>query len=343
MWAKLRGSVETRKVRRSVTALVLLLAGCGLPADAPAWEQLPAPDAPERWGHAAAIDTSRDRMLVFGGEQRRGQLDDVWAMDLATNTWTRVETTDGPGPRSDLANVLDAVRDRWIVIGGRVGLADSIAEVWSLDLSTSAWTQLPDGPPARHDIPGATDGARAWVYGGAGVLFESLDDLWELDLASGEWRELPKGDSHPIARTSCALAYWDGALYMHGGHDVAQVFRDTWRYDLARERWERLDVDGSAAANAHFGFATDAECGRILLSGGDNLDNFVVSLSDALVLGDQPRFERLPASVLPLPRDHATLVVDAPRRRMILYGGGALGDGLETFGDAWAYPLGACP
>jgi hypothetical protein len=281
-------------------------------------------------------------MLVFGGESADGKKNDVWALDLGKLSWSRVDTGSGPGPRSDLASVLDPARHRWIFVGGRIGLATSIVDVWSLDLESGEWKQLANGPSPRHDIPSATDGKRAWIFGGAGDLFQSLDDLWELDLTTDTWRELPKGDVHPTARTSCALGYYGGSLYLHGGHDVAQVFKDTWRYDLSTEQWTKLDVEGEAAANAHFGYAVDSKCGRMMLSGGDNLDNFVVSFTESLVF-DEPRFVRLPARSLPPPRDHATLVIDPARRNLVLYGGGSLGDGLDTFSDAWLHPLGDCP
>ncbi len=281
-------------------------------------------------------------MLVFGGDQRGGQRADVWALDLESDVWARVETGPGPAPVSDLAEILDVARDRWIFVGGRRGLGRSIDEVWSLDLATNEWTQHAPGPSARHDVSGATDGSRAWVFGGAGALAQSQGDLWELDLATMAWRVLPAPGDHPIARTSYAWAFHEGFLYLHGGHDVARAFSDTWRYDLAQERWERLEVEGGAAANAHTAHALDDACGAMIMSGGDNLDGFVTGTSAVLALGAHPRMIRLPASALPTPRDHASLVLDPVRRRLVFYGGGALGEGLDTFEDAWAYPLGAC-
>lgn len=329
-------------MRSLVLVLVLLvLSGCALPADAPAWEEITSAAPPERWGHAAVYDPARERMLVFGGDQRSGQRADVWALDLEARAWSELETLEGPGPRSDLANVLDVERDRWIVIGGRVGLGRSIDEVWSLDLGSRRWSQHAPGPSARHDVSAASDGARAWVFGGAGQIGQSLDDLWELDLETLEWRELPRGEPHPVARTSYAIAYYEGALYLHGGHDILRAFSDTWRFDLATHAWSRLEVAGDAAGNAHPAHALDVACGAMVLAGGDNLDGYVTSHSAALVL-ERARFEPIPVSVLPPPRDHATLVIDRARRAY-LYGGGALGEGLDTWGDTWVLELGGCP
>ena len=325
---------------------IIGVVGCsdGLDPDAPAWSALSTDGVPARWGHVAVYDAARDRMLVFGGEGSDGQRSDLWALDLASRSWSPVDAAPGPAPspRTDLAGILDAPRDRLVLIGGRVGMATSIAEVWALDLASRQWSPLAAGPSARHDVSAATDGQRAWVFGGAGVLFQSLDDLWELDLATDTWRLLPDGGARPSARTSGAFVHDRGALYLYGGHDVSQVQRDGWRYDLAAGRWARLTPTGGSVAGAHFGVALDAACDTLLLSAGDNLDNYDTALTDGLVLGASPRFARLPTSVLPPPRDHATLVLDPSRRQLILYGGGSLGDGLGLRSDAWWYPLGRC-
>ena len=327
-----------------LVGLALLTLSCRGPSpDAVPWARSTASGPSERWGQAAAHDRAENRMLLFGGEWRRGQLADLWSLELEAMTFERLEPTGelAPSPRSDMANVLDERRRRWILIGGRVGFDTSQSEVWSLDLETHAWARLPDLPAPRHDIQAATDGRRAWIFGGTGMLFQSTDELWELDLEADAWRVLPTGAERPTARTSYAIAAHGGFVYVHGGHDVVRAFSDTWRYDLAGGTWEQLEVDGAAAANAHPAVAFDAECGALVTSGGDNLDNFTVGLTEVLTLGSRPRFTRLPASMLPPPRDHASLVIDSDRR-LLLFGGGALGDGLETRDDLWVRPLGGC-
>jgi Galactose oxidase, central domain/Kelch motif len=329
---------------RQILLLALLaLAGCNpLDPNAPAWHQVDASPLRGRWGHVAVVDESRDRMLVFGGEDNGTKLADLWALDLATLTWTQIDAP-GPGPRTDLAAVIDPLRDRLILIGGRVGLATSIDEIWALDLKSNQWTQLPSGPSARHDIQAVTDGTHAWVFGGAGSLFQSLDDLWEMDFATDSWRQLPAIDVRPKARTSAALAFFNGFVYLKGGHDVWHVTGDTWRYDLAAQSWSLVQATGGTAAGAHFGYAFDPVCSTLFVSGGDNLDNQNLAFTDALVLSGPPRFARLPSSTLPPPRDHPTLVFDSQRRRLLVYGGGSLGDGLSTRDDAWIYSLAGCP
>ena len=309
----------------------------------PSWTRIDTTGVAARWGHVAIVDVARDRMLVFGGENDFGPQQDVAAMDLTTLAWSIVPTTNRPSPRTDFAAALDAPRNRVIVVGGRVGLAASTGEIWALDLGTLAWSPLPAGPPPRHDVSAVTDGVHLWVFGGAGDFLQSLDDLWELDLATDTWRQMPAPGDHPIARTSYAFALHGGSLWMRGGHDAVTAYHDAWRYHLDTERWERLAPSGDTVAGAHFGHAHDPTCGTLITTGGDNLDNFDVSFNDALVLSDMPRIVHMPSTVMPTPRDHPSLVVDDARRRLILFGGGTVGDGLGTLNDAWTRPIGDCP
>jgi N-acetylneuraminic acid mutarotase len=180
------------------------------------------------------------------------------------------------------------------------------------------------------------------VYGGAGRFLEALDDLWQLDFDTDTWHQLPQPGARPSARGSNAIAYAGGALYLVGGHDDTSAQRDAWRYDLTAQSWTRLAPASSPPAWAHFGQAVDVVCGNLVLEGGDNLDNEDTSLGTTFALAT-PAFARLQTSNLPPPRDHPSMIVDTNRHQLVLFGGGTLGDGLGTLGDAWTFPLGDCP
>ncbi|HUJ60607.1 MAG TPA: kelch repeat-containing protein, partial [Kofleriaceae bacterium] len=329
----------THKSSRRLVGLAWLSA-CAVPTTpgAPAWQAIDTAGIRGRWGQTAQYDARRDRMLVFGGQNDTGQLADLLVLQLDTLAWQSTDMSPTIYGRTDLASALDTLNDRLILIGGRIGLATSIPDVEAFDLETETWTALPQGPTPRHDITAASDGAHAWVFGGAGEFLQSLGDLWQLDFATDTWTQLPEPGDAPSARTSYALAYRAGALYLIGGHDTESVQRDAWRYDLAAQRWTELAIVSSPPAWAHFGDALDA-CGRVILEGGDNLDSEDTSLGTTFTL-DSATFAGLATSNLPPARDHPSMVFDSGRGQLVLYGGGTLGDGLGTLSDAWSFPLG---
>jgi len=326
---------------RATALLVLLACSSGLDPNAPAWHRIAATGPGARWGHTAVLDAVRDRMIVFGGQSSEGELADVWALDLGAETWRQLATTNAPSTRVNPAAVVDAVRDRMIVFGGRTGLTTSLDEAWALDLSTLAWSRLPSGPSARQRPHFATDGARAWFYGGES--FTSVQgDLWQFDFATNTWSLLPNAGDAPSARTCGAMAFIDGGLVVNGGHDVAFVRDGTWRYDLVAQAWSRVETEGGTAAGAHWAYAVDPKCGKLYLAGGDHFDNYDTALTDVLSLRGPSRFSKVAVSVLPDAHDHASLVLDSARSNLILYGG-TLADGQAYLDGTWVLPVELCP
>jgi hypothetical protein len=119
---------------------------------------------------------------MYGG-QNAGPLDDIWAFDLATDTWTNVTPATRPSGRYFTALVYDASNRRATVFGGQTASAPT-NEAWVFDLWTHAWTQLsPTGtaPSARWGATGIHDAAndRMLIFGGNdGVV---RNDVWALN------------------------------------------------------------------------------------------------------------------------------------------------------------------
>lgn len=244
------------------------------------FERLQVSEAPQSRGrHAVALDAARGWMLIHGGRFRDGTsgaytlLDDAWAFDFATDTWTLV-ATGGPAARSNHTAVVAG--DRMIVYGGSTSTDgasfDPRSDVWALDLGSGAWTELEiqgEGPGERlfHAAAISDDGRTMYVYGGGdegaftGPFF---GDLWALDLETLRWTELHDGGGEaPRARIWAALHH-DGArdrLVLFGGHDDGSLgnTNEVWEFRLSEGVWNRLregDVQ-TASANGFCDFPAD--------------------------------------------------------------------------------------
>jgi hypothetical protein len=245
--------------------------------DCASWERLSPSGGPGiRARHATALDTRRDRMLFFGGRTREGlgsytNYDDVWAFDLATDTWTQLETSGtGPSPRSSAVAVYDEARDRLIVMGGNVstsGLTLTGADdTHALDLATGEWTAIEGaGPSARLFHGGVILGEELIVFGGTPTFDGPFyADTWALDLRTDTWRLVNDGASvnAPTARFGAEL-YADaerGRVLMAMGHDFGPPtgpgnMNDVWALDVAAGTWAQLQP-GDALTNPEAGFCS---------------------------------------------------------------------------------------
>jgi hypothetical protein len=189
-----------------------------------AWSQVttrgmaPSP----RYLAAAALDSKRNRMLVFGGVDEMGTFyADTWALDLANDTWSELDAGSGPDGRLGAAAAYDEAGDRLIVFGGHdtVGLSgngDNLNDTWAYSFAGSSWTQ-----------PGMGDQPDNPVFGCAGNRTEQVFNYATVDAKSPERRE----------RMMLVAAGAAGAILYGGEGDCAQL-DDTWAFVAGA--WSRL-------------------------------------------------------------------------------------------------------
>lgn len=223
------------------------------------WEQLfPAGGPGIRARHATTVDTTRNRMLMFGGRLRAGfgeytNFADVWAFDFATDTWTEIVATgEAPSPRSSAVAVYDEARDRLIVSGGNTSTSGLVltgtADLYALDLATTTWTRIDatGGPPPRLFHAGVVVGNELVIFGGTPDYDGPfLDDTYALDLTSDTWRQVhPGGPGAPADRFGGEI-FADaerGRVLLVGGHDGTDLGNrnDVWALDLAAGTWSEV-------------------------------------------------------------------------------------------------------
>ena len=246
------------------------------------WTQLaPAGTPPSGRKNAGVVyDPVRDRLLVIGGTNASGNLNDVWELSLAGSpTWTQIlPAGTPPGARFAPGVVYDAARDRILIFGGSVSGSDIRNDVWQLTLSgTPTWSALtPSGAPpaARYGLNAVYDPVRdrMIVFGGRNAS-TPFHDTWELLLSTTSWEELhPPGPAHPapILATAAYDAVRDRIVFF-GGYTGAAYSQATsvlsLKYGAA---WISQPLLGPLPG-ARSGVASiyDPENDRLVVFGGD--------------------------------------------------------------------------
>jgi hypothetical protein len=195
------------------------------------WVQLtPTGTAGRRTNHAAVIDGS-NRMIVYGGiDQNGGNLGTVFALDIATLTWSQLTPTGtAPSPRFSMIMEYDAPRNRIIIHGGNQGGVTPIGNSFVLDLagspSWSPYVTTGTGPGPLYYASSVIDAAnqRMLVFGGHSTSPQSR--LFELDLVTDTWSEISGTVAQPQARWSHS-ACWDSVgnrMVIAGGYLLGEV------------------------------------------------------------------------------------------------------------------------
>ena len=159
---------------------------------------------PGRRSPGMAYDSKADRMIMFGGYNPfwdpNNPLNDTWAYDFDTNTWTNMTPPDGPSGRWGMGFSYDSAIDRCILFGGT---ADDNSKTWAYDFANNTWSLLhPDHSPPYHAFQGMaydSQSARTIMFGG------DSNDTWALATAPGT----------PSAPTDIWIRPGNGSLELH--------------------------------------------------------------------------------------------------------------------------------
>jgi len=226
------------------------------------FEPIPYETGPSPRARGAAVyDADGDQMIVFGGRYKAPNsgstytlYDEVWALDLDKLTWRELGTTGGgPGPRTNLAAEYWPETHELIVMGGNSSTNGANFsphnDVWALNLDTAAWREVTASgskPEARlfHLSGMDAEAGILYVYGGGGAdaFFGTFfADLWAFDLHAGTWERLYNGGADgPVGRIWGSMTFFDGSLYVFGGHYDLDVQNDTWRFEPGNRSWHTI-------------------------------------------------------------------------------------------------------
>ncbi len=207
------------------------------------------PNPGPRMSHAMVWDSTRERMILFGGAGLEQFPDDTWAFDAKTAGWVQLQTSGKPPARSQHGMVYDPVRDEVLLFGGRDSQAQPLHDTWSLDLNTLQWTVLPlppDAiyPQARDHVQMARDPLSGITVMRGSAVGEGLaNETWHFDSEARGWTLMeidrqPQGMDHGLF---CAVEELGGLVLF--GADGDSVPR-TWLHVPGAGTWTLLDAGG---------------------------------------------------------------------------------------------------
>ncbi len=321
-----------------------------------AWTQVTtsgsAPSA--RSGHVAIYDAAGNRLVVFGGFNGTTALNDLYALDLTSNTWSALGASGtAPEARQGALGVYDPVHRALVVFGGAGSSTPYLGDVWSLDLATLAWSQIvtPESgtaaPAARVDCAGDLDPLRLQlvVVGGRTGTSSYATDAWVLNLYNHHWTQVTASAS-VLGRANAAgvLTRGDDRFLIAGGTNGSGTLSDAWLMTNADRAWTQWPSQGTVPSNRlDYFFTSDDTNQRILLFGGWLGTNKSTAMNDLYQLtypsaaSPGMQWTQLTQTNPPQPRYGIGSAIDAPRNRLLLFGGANQVN--FTSNDLWAMDL----
>ena len=283
------------------------------------------PPAPRR-GQTAVLDPAGDRMIVFGGYDDVTFMNDVWSLDLATNTWQPLSTGgEVPSGRYGHSATFDTDRREMVVFGGYCGAF--LNDLYVLSLAGSpTWTRVagPQLPSVRDFHSTVYDGTRRRIVLFGGNSGPVYNDLWALDTGTRTWTRLgsdaPPGPA-PRLGTYAVTDVNSQRLVLFGGWGN-QYFDDTWTLalDQSLPQWTSHPSATHPSARLEHATAYDATRDRMLLFGGKDAYQFYNDVWQLNLTGN-PVWSPLATAGTPPSQRECRAVYDPVRDRMLLFGG----------------------
>ena len=78
----------------------------------------------------AAYDSLSQLLVIFGGHNSQGHLNDTWLYDLQGDTWKRVKSESAPTARVNAAMTYDPIHDVIILFGGLEEDFTELQDTW---------------------------------------------------------------------------------------------------------------------------------------------------------------------------------------------------------------------
>ncbi len=291
---------------------------------------------------SVVYDSKRNRLILFGGGLHGRNYNDIWAVDLDKNTWSRIEAIgrpeEIPEPRAMHSAVYVPESDRMVVFGSDgTGLMFADYNVYSFDFKTGRWSvikaQGEHHPRMVNTSMLYLGDERILIFGGGLTPFGnlhgagSINQVTMFDLRTGQWTKIEaKGDTPPpITNSSVALDRKKHRAIMFMGStftDRQTYLSEIYTLDLRSWTWTKLQTKNPPSARGYVGHAFLEDLNRFVIFGGwDGNWQRQSALSETYSLNlNTFEWEKLEfAGPDPSPRAPFTAASDG--KRMFIFGG----------------------
>jgi hypothetical protein len=291
-------------------ALLLLAGPAAADPAANTWVKTDAAIEGRRWDVPVGYDPAGKQFLVLGGRTAWGDAKkprsyDVLGFDPAGRWRNELPVGTDWGPEVGPVAAPAWKDERW----GFRDAAGNTRPNWSVYGTFSLGQKYDYDPDTK---------AFYFYAGGSTFRYDPANRVWA-DLAPPTD---PQGELGGVLLWS-SMCYNRGAkkFVLFGGGNVPSARGDpgTWTYSPAGNRWERVKADRQPPARANSRLAYDPAAGKVVLFGGDRLDELV---ADTWVFDTAAgAWEEKKPAVSPSPRGGHALLWLPRAKKLLLLGG----------------------
>jgi len=146
-------------------------------------------------------------------------------------------------PRSALSCIV--WKDELVVFGGWDGRSKIFYDdIFKFSFKDQTWREIPKSPNCpcgrvNHTAVVYKDSMYVFAGGNAG---DFINDFWQFDLTTETWKDLSEecGEYRPPPRTRHGAFVHEDKMYIFGGWNSIDFFRDLWQYNFNSKKWTEM-------------------------------------------------------------------------------------------------------
>ena len=302
------------------------------------WVKKTSATAPSpRLGAGMTYDNKSGKVILFGGRNENGPLNDLWIYNPLKNIWTQQfpKTVLLPSPRT--ARNIAYVDRRLILVGGLISTTPHMLDhtTWIYNLDTNLWARFqtaadPSGygfsPNFVYDSANKVVvlfGGRRGTHNGKETV---TGETWEFNLAQNAWTQIfPITTPSPRAHHAMVYDSVNRKVIIFGGEANNGRMNDTWTYNAYTNTWTQMFPAVNPSPNSNFEMVYDSHNQQVILFGGI-LSNKHRDISNETWIYNVAAntWVRINLSETPDPRFLHAMAYDPIGKKVTLFGGGTV-------------------
>lgn len=183
---------------------------------------------PARSNACMAYDFTHNIIVLFGGRNNNGFLDDTWTFNPVNLSWVELHPSISPPERASASMAFGLFNSTFVLFGGENSLG-LLNDTWVFDLTSLNWTQLHPSLSPSARLGAAFDSSMNVFALFGGVSDDGLlNDTWLFDLTNSNWTQLnasPSPNSRSYAIMDFDLLNQTSVLF--GGQGCGGYLGDT--------------------------------------------------------------------------------------------------------------------
>lgn len=190
------------------------------------------------------------KIYCFGGKDASGTaLNDLWAYNFATQSWSQLTPTGTPPPARHSHQAVE-LNGQLLILFGKGAAGTALNDIWRYDPTTNAWDQRPSTgsplPDGRYDFSAAKfSNSRITIYGGYtsdGVFADAY--AWNYSNLTTAWTQRAANPAGPVAEAQFINYLDPGNGQYHdlafGGNTPTGVSNLVHHYDPSANSWSQI-------------------------------------------------------------------------------------------------------